>query len=123
MESVLLRISSKFCAFRSCQISLLLRRHEAPSHGGRNCGRTVTKRDFVTYNRSGQPLAYRQGRKPPIGVTMIGAISLMRRQDDIDPARFRRHWLDIRGRLVCRTPELRSYAQSHVIAGTPQLSG
>jgi uncharacterized protein (TIGR02118 family) len=47
---------------------------------------------------------------------MIGAISLMRRRDDIDPARFRQHWLDIHGKLVCRMPGLRSYAQSHVIA-------
>ncbi len=47
---------------------------------------------------------------------MIGAISLMRRRDDIDAARFRRHWLDIHGPLVCRLPGLRSYAQSHVVA-------
>lgn len=47
---------------------------------------------------------------------MIGAISLMRRRDDIDAVRFRRHWLDIHGPLVCRLPGLRSYAQSHVVA-------
>jgi len=47
---------------------------------------------------------------------MIGAISLLRRRDDIDAARFRQHWLDIHGPLVCRMPGLRSYAQSHVIA-------
>jgi uncharacterized protein (TIGR02118 family) len=47
---------------------------------------------------------------------MIGAISLMRRRDDIDAVRFRRHWLDIHGPLVCRMPGLRSYAQSHVVA-------
>jgi uncharacterized protein (TIGR02118 family) len=59
-----------------------------------------------------------------MGVTMIGAISLMRRRDDIDPARFRRHWLDIHGPLVCRMPGLRSYAQSHVIAAlTPVAHG
>lgn len=55
---------------------------------------------------------------------MIGAISLMRRRDDIDPARFRRHWLDIHGPLVCRLPRLRSYAQSHVVAAlTPTARG
>jgi|HubBroStandDraft_1064217.scaffolds.fasta_scaffold646574_1 uncharacterized protein (TIGR02118 family) len=47
---------------------------------------------------------------------MIGAISLIRRRDDIDAVRFRRHWLDIHGPLVCRLPGLRSYAQSHVVA-------
>ena len=31
------------------------------------------------------------------GRTMIAAISLMRRQDSIGPAQFRRHWLDIHG--------------------------
>ena len=52
----------------------------------------------------------------PMGVTMIGAISLMRRRDDIDAAQFRRHWLDIHGPMVCRMPGLCSYAQSHVSA-------
>ena len=33
---------------------------------------------------------------------MIAAISLLRRRDDIDAARFRWHWLDILGPLVCR---------------------
>jgi uncharacterized protein (TIGR02118 family) len=47
---------------------------------------------------------------------MIGAISLMRRRDDIDAAQFRRHWLDIHGPMVCRMPGLCSYAQSHVSA-------
>ena len=47
---------------------------------------------------------------------MIGAISLIRRRDDIDVDRFRRHWLDIHGPLVCRLPGLRCYAQSHVAA-------
>jgi uncharacterized protein (TIGR02118 family) len=49
-----------------------------------------------------------------MAVTMIGAISLIRRRDDIDTTRFSRHWLDIHGPLVCRMPGLRSYAQSHV---------
>jgi uncharacterized protein (TIGR02118 family) len=47
---------------------------------------------------------------------MIGAISLMRRRDDVDPTAFRRHWLDIHGPLVCRLPGLGAYAQSHVTA-------
>jgi uncharacterized protein (TIGR02118 family) len=55
----------------------------------------------------------------PMGVTvsgaMTGAISLIRRRDDIDAPRFSRHWLDVHGPLVCRLPGLRSYAQSHVI--------
>ena len=47
---------------------------------------------------------------------MIGATSLMRRRDDIDVERFRRHWLAVHGPLVLRLPGLRSYAQSHVVA-------
>ncbi len=54
---------------------------------------------------------------------MIGAISLMRRRDDIDPARFRQHWLDIHESLVCRLPGLRSYAQSHVVAALTPTAG
>ena len=46
---------------------------------------------------------------------MIAAISLMRRRDDIDLARFRRHWLDVHGPLVCAFPGLRRYVQCHVI--------
>jgi uncharacterized protein (TIGR02118 family) len=46
---------------------------------------------------------------------MIAAISLMRRQDRIDLNRFRRHWLDVHGPLVCAFPGLRRYVQCHVI--------
>lgn len=46
---------------------------------------------------------------------MIAAISLMRRQDSIGLNRFRRHWLDTHGPLVCAFPGLRRYAQCHVI--------
>jgi uncharacterized protein (TIGR02118 family) len=49
---------------------------------------------------------------------MIAAISLMRRQDAISLARFRRHWLDIHGPLVCGFPGLRRYVQCHVVAST-----
>ena len=47
---------------------------------------------------------------------MIAAISLMRRQDSIGLARFRRHWRDIHGPLVCGFPGLRRYVQCHVVA-------
>lgn len=46
---------------------------------------------------------------------MIAAISLMRRQDSLTLTRFRRHWLDVHGPLVCAFPGLRRYAQCHVI--------
>jgi uncharacterized protein (TIGR02118 family) len=46
---------------------------------------------------------------------MIAAISLMRRQDRIDLTRFRRHWLDVHGPLVCAFPGLKRYVQCHVI--------
>ena len=46
---------------------------------------------------------------------MIAAISLMRRRDDVTLVAFRRHWLDVHGRLVCRFPALRHYVQDHVI--------
>ncbi len=46
---------------------------------------------------------------------MIAAISLMRRQDGIDLTRFRRHWLDVHGPLVCEFPGLLRYVQCHVI--------
>jgi uncharacterized protein (TIGR02118 family) len=46
---------------------------------------------------------------------MIAAISLMRRQDSIELNRFRRHWLDVHGPLVCAFPGLRRYVQCHVI--------
>jgi len=47
---------------------------------------------------------------------MIAAISLMRRQDIVSLSRFRRHWLDIHGPLVCAFPGLRAYAQCHPVA-------
>jgi uncharacterized protein (TIGR02118 family) len=46
---------------------------------------------------------------------MIAAISLMRRRDAIDLTRFRRHWLDVHGPLVCAFPGLLRYVQCHVI--------
>ncbi len=46
---------------------------------------------------------------------MIASISLMRRQDQVTLARFRRHWLDVHGPLVCAFPGLRAYAQCHPI--------
>jgi uncharacterized protein (TIGR02118 family) len=46
---------------------------------------------------------------------MIAAISLMRRQEQVDLARFRRHWLDIHGPLVCAFAGLHRYVQCHVI--------
>jgi uncharacterized protein (TIGR02118 family) len=46
---------------------------------------------------------------------MIAAISLMRRQDAIDLSRFRRHWLDVHGPLVCAFPGVLRYVQCHVI--------
>jgi uncharacterized protein (TIGR02118 family) len=46
---------------------------------------------------------------------MIAAISLMRRLDNIDLTRFRRHWLDVHGPLVCAFPGLLRYVQCHVI--------
>jgi uncharacterized protein (TIGR02118 family) len=46
---------------------------------------------------------------------MIAAISLMRRQDHIDLTRFRRHWLDVHGPLVCAFPGLVRYVQCHVV--------
>ncbi len=46
---------------------------------------------------------------------MIAAISLMRRQDTLDLSRFRRHWLDVHGPLVCAFPGVVRYVQCHVI--------
>ena len=46
---------------------------------------------------------------------MIAAISLMRRQEQVDLARFRRHWLDVHGPLVCAFAGLHRYVQCHVI--------
>jgi uncharacterized protein (TIGR02118 family) len=46
---------------------------------------------------------------------MIAAISLMRRQDAIGLTRFRRHWLDVHGPLVCAFPGLLRYVQCHVV--------
>jgi uncharacterized protein (TIGR02118 family) len=39
----------------------------------------------------------------------------MRRLDHVDLTRFRRHWLDVHGPLVCRFAGLRRYVQCHVI--------
>jgi uncharacterized protein (TIGR02118 family) len=50
---------------------------------------------------------------------MIAAISLMRRQDNVDAATFRRHWLDVHGPLVCKFAGLRHYTQCHVVDPTP----
>jgi len=49
---------------------------------------------------------------------MIAAISLMRRQEAIGLTRFRRHWIDVHGPLVCGFPGLRRYVQCHVVAST-----
>jgi uncharacterized protein (TIGR02118 family) len=49
---------------------------------------------------------------------MIAAISLMRRQEAVSSARFRRHWIDVHGPLVCGFPGLRRYVQCHVVAST-----
>ena len=46
---------------------------------------------------------------------MIAAISLMRRRAEVDLHRFRRHWLDVHGPLVCQFPALRHYVQLHVL--------
>ena len=46
---------------------------------------------------------------------MIAAISLMRRRDDVPLGRFRRHWLDVHGPLVCGFPALKDYVQLHVL--------
>jgi len=48
---------------------------------------------------------------------MIAAISLIQRLSGIDTARFRRHWLDVHGPLVCTFPHLQRYVQSHVVEG------
>jgi uncharacterized protein (TIGR02118 family) len=50
---------------------------------------------------------------------MIAAISLMRRQDNVDATTFRRHWLDVHGPLVCKFAGLRHYTQCHVADPTP----
>jgi uncharacterized protein (TIGR02118 family) len=50
--------------------------------------------------------------------TMIAAISLMRRQDSISLTRFRRHWRDIHGPLVCGFPGPRRYVQCHVVTSS-----
>ena len=50
---------------------------------------------------------------------MIAAISLMRRRDSVHLTRFRRHWLDVHGPLVCAFPGLRRYVQCHVIDSLP----
>lgn len=46
---------------------------------------------------------------------MIAAISMIRRLDGITLGKFRRHWLDVHGPLVCTFDGLRSYVQCHVI--------
>jgi uncharacterized protein (TIGR02118 family) len=48
---------------------------------------------------------------------MIASISLIQRLSGIDTARFRRHWLDVHGPLVCTFPHLQRYVQSHVVEG------
>jgi uncharacterized protein (TIGR02118 family) len=50
---------------------------------------------------------------------MIAAISLIRRQDTVDAATFRRHWLEVHGPLVCKFAGLRHYTQCHVVEPTP----
>jgi uncharacterized protein (TIGR02118 family) len=50
---------------------------------------------------------------------MIAAISLIRRQDNVDAATFRRHWLAVHGPLVCKFAGLRHYTQCHVLEPTP----
>src|SRR5579863_199460 len=62
-----------------------------------------------------QCLGKRRAARDAGSVTMIAAISLMRRQDTIDLSRFRRHWLDVHGPLVCAFPGLLRYVQCHVI--------
>lgn len=52
---------------------------------------------------------------------MIAAISLMRRQEQVTLARFRRHWLDVHGPLVCAFAGLHRYVQCHVI-GSPAMN-
>jgi len=49
---------------------------------------------------------------------VIAAISLMRRQDRIGVNRFRRHWLDVHGPLVCAFPSLDRYVQCHAVDST-----
>jgi len=46
---------------------------------------------------------------------VIAAISLMRRQDAVPLAQFRRHWLEVHGPLVCTFAGLSRYMQCHVI--------
>jgi uncharacterized protein (TIGR02118 family) len=50
---------------------------------------------------------------------MITAISLIRRQDTVDAATFRRHWLEVHGPLVCKFAGLRHYTQCHVLDQFP----
>ncbi len=52
---------------------------------------------------------------------MIAAISLMRRRADVSLGKFRRHWLDVHGPLVCAFAGLREYVQHHVI-GSPAMN-
>jgi uncharacterized protein (TIGR02118 family) len=47
---------------------------------------------------------------------MIAAISMIRRLDGITLGRFRRHWLDVHGPMVCTFLGLRSYVQCHPVA-------
>lgn len=46
---------------------------------------------------------------------MIAAISMIRRLDSVTLGRFRRHWLDVHGPMVCTFDGLRSYMQCHPI--------
>jgi uncharacterized protein (TIGR02118 family) len=50
---------------------------------------------------------------------MIAAISMIRRQDTVDAATFRRHWLEVHGPLVCKFAGLHHYTQCHVVDPTP----
>jgi hypothetical protein len=48
--------------------------------------------------------------------TMIAAISMIRRLNNVSLGGFRRHWLDVHGPLVCTFDGLRSYMHCHPIA-------
>lgn len=70
------------------------------------------------------PLSFRGARladSPGAGnngkevATMIAAISMIRRLDNVTLGGFRRHWLDVHGPLVCTFDGLRSYMQCHPI--------
>jgi uncharacterized protein (TIGR02118 family) len=58
----------------------------------------------------GWPLRQAAGR-----LTVIAAISLMRRRADISDQEFRKHWLDPHGVLTAGLPGVRYYVQHHCI--------